>query len=195
MDGLKPRTRADYDKILAYLREKVGSRSVAALVHADVNAAQTANAHRTMFANYIVQIFVVLSEHAIDLGWIDRNPARVVRSLKTPKARQQVHVPWPDRATERFRAEATLIPRLIFEIGVGTVQRPGDWPGFTWGDSDLSGDGALRLGQGKAGNPLVLPCTQALKAALETERARLGYVPIASRPILCGVTGGRMRYR
>jgi hypothetical protein len=193
--GLKPRTRSDYDKVMAYIEEKVGDRDVKALTRADVIAAQKANAQRTRFANYVVQIFVVLCEHAIDVGWIDRNPAKGVRALKTPEARQQAHVPWPDRAVERFRAEADHLPRLIFEIGVGTVQRPGDWTGFTWGDYDPSGDGTLRLRQGKTGQPLVLPCTERLKAALEVEKARLGFVPIASRPILCSATGGRMSYR
>jgi hypothetical protein len=41
----------------------------------------------------------------------------------------------------------------------------------------------------------VLPCTLALKGALDAERARLGFVPIASRPIVCSATGGRMSYR
>jgi integrase len=193
--GLKPRTRADYDKVMTYLLEKVGSRSVAALTRADVIAAQKANAHRTRFANYIPQMFVVLCEHAIDLGWIDRNPAKGVRAMKTPDDRKQAHLPWPDHAVEKFRAEASGLSRLIFEIGVGTVQRPGDWTGFTWGDYDPSGDGTLRLRQGKTERPLVLPCTGILKATLDAARAGLGYVPIASKPILCGVTGGRMSYR
>jgi integrase len=193
--GLKPRTRADYDKVMGYLREKVGNRRVAALTRADVIAAQKANAHRTRFANYIPQMFVVLCEHAIDLGWIDRNPSKGVRALKTPDDRKQAHLPWPDSAVEKFRAEASDLPRLIFEIGVGTVQRPGDWTGFTWGDYDPAGDGALRLRQGKTDKPLVLPCTESLLATLERTKASLGYVPIASRPILCSATGGHMSYR
>jgi hypothetical protein len=193
--SLKPRTRADYEKIMEYLDEKVGTRSVAALTRADVIAAQKANAHRTRFANYIAQMFVVLCEHAIDLGWIDRNPAKGVRALKTPDDRKQAHLPWPDRAVEKFRAEAAGLPRLIFEIGVGTVQRPGDWTSFTWGDYDPAGDGTLRLRQGKTDKPLVLPCTEALKATLDDAKAALGFVPIASRSILCSATGGRMSYR
>jgi hypothetical protein len=193
--SLKPRTRADYDKIMTYLREKVGTRPVAALTRADVIVAQKANAHRTRFANYIPQIFVVLCEHAIDLGWINSNPAKGVRALKTPDHRKQEHLPWPDRAVQKFRAEASDLARLIFEIGVGTAQRPGDWTVFTWGDYDPSGDGTLRLRQGKTDKPLVLPCTETLRATLERAKAELEYVPIASKPILCSATGGRMTYR
>lgn len=51
--GLKPRTRSDYDKVMDYLRDKIGRRDVKALTRADVIAAQAANTHRTRFANYI----------------------------------------------------------------------------------------------------------------------------------------------
>lgn len=192
---LKPRTRADYQKVMEYLREKVGTRDVKALTRANVIDAQKANEHRTRFANYIPQMFVVLCEHAIDKGWIAHNPAKGVRPLATPAERKQDHIPWPDWAVDRFRAEASEIARLIFEIGVGTVQRPGDWPGFTWGDYDPTGNGSLKLRQNKTDHPLILPCTEFLKAELEKARARLGYVPIAGKAILCGVTGSPMAYR
>ena len=192
---LKPRTRTDYHKVMEYLREKVGTRDVKALTRAHVIEAQKANAHRTRFANYIAQMFVVLCEHAIDSGWIAQNPAKGVRPLDTPDTRKKDHIPWPDWAVDLFRAEASETARLIFEIGVGTVQRPGDWPGFTWGDYDPTGDGSLRLRQNKTGQDLTLPCTQLLKTELEKVKARLGYVPIAGKAILCGVTGSPMGYR
>lgn len=190
--GLKPRTRQDYDKVMDYLREKIGTRDVKALTRADVIAAQKANAHRTRFANYIPQMLVILCEHAIDLGWMANNPAKGVRALKTPEHRKKEHVPWPDWAVEKFRAEADDLPRLIFEIGVGSVQRPGDWVGFRWGDYD--GD-CLSLRQNKTDKPLVLPCTDHLKAALESAKAALGAVPIAGRPILIKRDGNPVGYR
>lgn len=190
--GLKPRTRKDYDMVMDYLREKIGRRDVKALTRADVIGAQKANADRTRFANYIPQMLVVLCEHAIDLGWIQSNPAKGVRALKTPPERQRQHVPWPDWAVEKFRHEASEICLLIFEIGVGTVQRPGDWVGFRWGDYD--GD-SLALRQNKTGKSLVLPCTDRLKAALNCARAALGAVPIAARPILIKRDGNPISYR
>ncbi|MFQ8433855.1 tyrosine recombinase XerC [Amaricoccus sp. W119] len=186
--GLKPRTRRDYEKILAYLDEKIGGRDVRALTRADVIAAQKANAHRTRFANYIPQMLVVLCEHAIDLGWIEANPAKGVRALKTPEARRQAHEPWPDWAVEKFRAEASPRARLIFEIGIGSVQRPGDWTKFTWGDYDGA---SLAVRQGKTGKALVLPCTAALKAALDAAKASLAAAPMPNVPILVNLSGER----
>lgn len=41
--GLKPRTRSDYDKVMDYLREKIGTRNVKVLTRTDVIAAQMWN--------------------------------------------------------------------------------------------------------------------------------------------------------
>lgn len=161
--GLSLTTRRDYERVCLYLVDKIGKRDVCRLIRKDVIAAQTANQHRVRFANYIPQVMSVLCEHAIDLGWRSDNPAKGVRRLPTPEHKKQPHIPWPDWAVECFRSEAEPLPRLIFEIGVGSVQRPGDWPKFRW--SDYDGDG-LKIIQGKTGVPLYLPCTEALKAAL-----------------------------
>lgn len=189
--ALKPRTRSDYDKVMDYLREKIGTREAKALTRSDVIAAQKANDHRTRFANYIPQMLVVLCEHAIDLGWMQHNPAKGVRALRTPEIRKREHLPWPDAAVEKFRAEAGALPRLIFEIGVGSVQRPSDWLGFTWGDYD--GD-TLKLRQGKTDKPLILPCTAGLRTALEEAKQALGATPIAARRILTQPNGNPMTY-
>ena len=162
--NLKPRTRGDYERVLRYLQEKIGSRDVGRLIRKDVIAAQDANRDRTRFANYVAQVMSVLCEHAIDIGWRADNPAKGVRALKTPEERRSPHVPWTDSAVALFRAEASAEARLIFELGVGSVQRPTDWTKFRWNDYD--GD-ALRVVQGKTGKALHLPCTAQLKAALD----------------------------
>lgn len=190
--NLKPRTRKDYENVMVYLSEKIGSRDVKSLTRADVIAAQKANAHRTRFANYIPQMLVILCEHAIDIGWLKENPAKGVRALKTPDDRKKEHVAWPNWAVEKFRNESTGLPRLIFEIAVGTVQRPGDVVGFRWGDYD--GD-TLKLRQNKTDKVLVLPCTSALKEALDAAKSAMPITPIASRPILILRSGGPISYR
>ncbi|WP_444453684.1 tyrosine-type recombinase/integrase [Rhodobacter capsulatus] len=117
------------------------------------------------------------------------NPVKGLRKGKIPEAKQKPHLPWTPEAVAKFRAEALPLPRLIFEVGVGTVQRPADWCRFTWGAYD--GD-TLRIVQGKTGVALTLPCTAALRAALDAVR------PVdasADAPILCGARGGRLRYK
>ena len=92
-----------------------------------------------------------------------------MRLLTTPENRKQEYIPWPDWAVEKFRPRAGPIPRLILELGVGTVQRPGDWPMFRWNDYDGE---ALRITQRKTDKPLILPCTDHLRAALDSAPKR-----------------------
>ena len=162
--GLKSRTRNDYEKVLLYILGRNGPKDCTQLIRKDVIAAMEKNRHRTRFANYIPQVMSVLCEHAIDLGWMKENPVRGVRRLKVPPEKQKTHIPWPDWAVDTWRAQAAPLPRLIFEIGVGTVQRPGDWGRFRWCDYDSD---TLRVLQGKTGKALHLPCTRELKAALD----------------------------
>ena len=102
------------------------------------------------------------------------------------------HLPWTDWAVEKMRTEADPLALLIFEIGVGSVQRPGDWVCFTWGDYDGA---SLKLRQNKGDVPLVLPCTQRLKAALDSTRAALDVSPMPGRNILTKQDGNPMSYR
>lgn len=189
--NLKPRTRADYESVLIYLEDKNGAKDMTRVTRPDVIAAMEKNRHRTRFANYIAQVMSVLCEHAIDIGWIGSNPAKGVKLLKTPESRKRPHVPWPDWAVAKARAEMALDSLLVIDLGIGTAQRPGDLPGFTWGDFD--GDN-LRLRQNKTDVALVLPCTDALKATLARARAALPFIPMPSRPILCNADGSALTY-
>jgi hypothetical protein len=157
---LRARTRRDYDQVLGYLVGTIGQVAVASIKRPQVIAQMEANAHRTRFANYVQQVLSVLFEHAIDLGWLDHNPAKSVRKLKTPAERRAPHHPWTDEAVATFRKKARPTALLIFELGVGSVQRPGDWPKFRWTDYDGV---ALRITQGKTGVSLWLPCTLELR--------------------------------
>uniref|UniRef100_A4WSA8 Phage integrase family protein n=1 Tax=Cereibacter sphaeroides (strain ATCC 17025 / ATH 2.4.3) TaxID=349102 RepID=A4WSA8_CERS5 len=186
------RYRQDLEPVLEYLGEKIGKRDVARLTQADIYEAMDRNKHRVRFANYIPVAISMIAKEVIRRRWLEDNPAKGIERLKVPKERQRPHVPWPDAAVVKFRAEAGDLERLIFEIGVGTVQRPSDWIGFRWGDYD--GD-SLVLRQGKTGKPLVLPCTVALKAALDKAKAALPFAPMPSRHIITKQDGSRMDYR
>jgi integrase len=187
---LKPRTQADYGKVLDWVTDVLGPLPVAGMRRKDVIRAQAENADRTRFANYIVQVLNVLFDHAMNIGWRDDNPAKGVSLLPTPDNRKRAHVPWTDEAVATMRAQSSGMPRLIFEVGIGTVQRPDDWTRFKWGDYD--GD-TIALRQGKTGVKLVIPCTEALRMALDTEKARLN--PHPARAILTGSKGRPLTYR
>ncbi|PCH74989.1 MAG: integrase [Rhodobacteraceae bacterium] len=189
--GFSPRYRSDLEKVFQYLDEKIGKTDVSRLTQPDIYDAMDKNKHRVRFANYIPTAISMLSKFGIRKRWRLDNPALDVEPLKVPKGRKKPHTPWPDWAVDRMRAEAEPVARLIFEIGVGSVQRPGDWIGFTWGDYD--GD-TLNLRQNKTGVPLSLPCTEALRAALDKAKGGLEFSPMPNRHILTKSTGDPMNY-
>lgn len=186
--SLSPRYRADLEPVLTYLSEKVGQSDVSRMTSADIYAAMDANKHRVRFANYIPVAISLIFKVIERKRWLSSNPARGIELLKVPKERQKPHIPWTDTACAIIRKEGNPLPRLIFELGVGSVQRPGDLVDFLW--SDYDGD-SLQLRQNKTGKPLALPCTAALRQALDT--ARRGAV--IGRHILSDERGRRLTYR
>ncbi|MFP5510545.1 MAG: integrase, partial [Alphaproteobacteria bacterium] len=158
---------------------------------ADIYEAMEKNSHRVRFANYIPTAVSMLSKLAIRKRWRKDNPAIDIEPLKVPKSRQKPHLPWTDWAVEKIRNEGEALPLLIFEIGVGSVQRPGDWVEFLWGDYD---GWHLELSQNKTKVDLRLPCTPQLKVALDRHKASLGFKPHPSRHILTRADGSAMDY-
>lgn len=186
------RYRHDLEHVLVYLDDKIGKRDVSRLTQADIYDAMDKNKHRVRFANYIPVAISMIAKELIRRRWLTDNPAKGIERLAVPKERQQPHRPWPNAAVAKFRAEAGALERLIFEIGVGSVQRPSDWLQFAWGDYD--GD-SLRLRQSKTDKPLVLPCTGALKSALDSAKTALPFSPLPNLHIIRKQDGTRMTYR
>lgn len=189
---LSPRYRRDLEPVFAYLVEKIGKADVSRLTQPDIYDAMEANRHRIRFANYIPTAISMLSKVAIPRRWRLDNPAIGIKPKPMPKAKRKPHMPWPDWAVAKFRAEAEPLAKLIFELGVGSVQRPSDLVGFTWGD--YNGD-TLILRQNKTDVPLTLPCTVALRAALDQSKAALKVAPMPNRNILINAHGDPMSYR
>ncbi len=162
---LKPRTRRDYGRVLQYIEDTLGERDVIRFRRPLLIEAMEANRDRVRFANYIAQVMSILCEHAINLGWVDINHAKGAPRLDMPKGKKQPHLPWPDWAVDKWRDEAKPFERLVLEVGIGSVQRPNDWTKFRWNDYDGA---ALTVTQEKTGKVLWLPCTERLKAALDS---------------------------
>jgi hypothetical protein len=163
-DALAPRTRADYGKVLSHIETVAGKADVTAITRPAVLEARDRNRHRARFANYIVQVYSILCEHAVDLGWLPRNPVKGTALIPTPKEKKRPHIPWPNWAVDRFRGEASSFAVLAFELGVGSVQRPEDLTRLTWPQYDGTN---LRIAANKTGAEGIVPCTPQLKAALD----------------------------
>ena len=155
--NLAPRTARDYDKVLTWVRKKLGPLPVDSIRRKDMIRARDANAETVRFANYIVQVVRILLEHAIDIGWRDDNPAKGVSLLKSDAPAWQ---PWPPEKIEAFRENANGRALLIFELCLGTGQRIGDVLKMRW--SDINGD-TINVIQGKTGTVLWVPFTAPLR--------------------------------
>lgn len=182
---LMPRTVADYEKALAFILERYGKLDPRKMRKVHIVDQQEALTGK--FARDFVNVISVLLGLATDIGWRDDNPARGIARKQTE--RKAPHIVWTDEAVAKFRAEAKPLPRLIFELGIGTVQRPDDLTRFDWEHFDGS---SIRMTQSKTGVSLVIPCPDQLIAALEVARPKVRR--IGGTPIL-QVGNKRMSYR
>jgi integrase len=160
-EKLASRTRQDYDKCLLFMDKKIGNYDPTKMQRRHIIQMQMDNAEKVRWANYLVQVARVLFEHAIDLGWIERNPAKGVSMLKSKKPPRR---PWPVDLIEAFRQKAEARALLIFELCLGTGQRIGDVRKMRWADIDGNG---INVHQGKTGADLWLPFTPQLATVLE----------------------------
>lgn len=179
---LKPRTRADYERVLAWAEAKMGDKPADRFQAVHAYRAQASNPGR--FGNYIVQVLRVLFGHAVKIGLRPDNPVKGVSLVKLDTPPRE---PWPAAKVAQFREAAPIgtRARLIFELLLGTGQRIGDALRMRW--NDLS-DGGINVRQGKTGARLWVPLTRDLQAVLEV-------TPRKGLTILAQADGKPLRYR
>jgi integrase len=160
---LAPRTKADYRKVLDWVRVKLGPLPVDKMQRKDVIRAQAVNADTMRFANYIVQVLRVLMEHAINIGWRTDNPAKGVDLIKSDRPKREA---WPAVKVKAAREAAPLggVTRTIFELCIGTGQRIGDVLRMRWNDLE---NGGVWVTQAKTKTRMWIPFTAHLRVALE----------------------------
>ena len=178
-------TAQDYDKALTFLKEKFGEIHPKEFKRSDIIRMRDSNRDRFRFANYLVQVSSILFEHAIDLDWVEYNPAKGAGLLESSGSNR---LPWPQHLINAFRETADHRTALIFELALSSGQRIQDVLEFRWTDLD---DGGVHLVQNKTGKPLWVPLSpQALALIGRTEKKgltilttskRYGYRPLAYR--------------
>jgi integrase len=152
---LSHNTRRSYERSLAFFEQKFGKQDPALLRRVHINQIRDKLAEKPTDANRKIGALSVLLEHAINIGWMDKNPAKGVSRLPTTGRKR---TSWPVE-------EAPPRTLLLFELLIGTGQRIGDVLSLRW--SDLDGDG-FNLTQGKTGTRLYIPLTARLRMVLAT---------------------------
>lgn len=166
-------SKRDYHKRLEKIGDWLGDKDASRYPRPEVIRMRDAHSDKAREANYLVSVMSVLMEHAIDLGWRNENPAKGVSKFKLGAGYQ----PWSEIDIEKFRAVADPITRLIFELALGSGQRPGDLPKMRW--SDFDGD-EIRIVQNKTGAELWIPPTASLRDHLETAKQTANGLTILS---------------
>lgn len=189
---LKPRTKADYRKYIEHIRLIWGLKDPAKVEPHHVYELHRANSERWRQANYLVQVMIVLMNHARLIGFLRKEHGNPAKGIPLFKQQSEGWEPWPDDIRAEFEEIATSRARLVYELCIGTGQRIGDVLSIRW--SHLQ-NGAYDCTQGKTDKELWIPLTDRLKAYLASvEKRGLTVVTDASgRPVRYRTVAEEMR--
>lgn len=161
----KPRTKADYQRYISHIRTIWGDKDPAKIETHHIYELHRANAEHWRQANYLVQVMVILMNHARLIGFLKKEHGNPAKGIPLFKQESDGWEPWPDDVRTEFEAIAPPRARLVYELCIGTGQRIGDIVKMRW--SQIK-DGAYDLTQGKGDKPMWIPLPDRLKAYLAT---------------------------
>lgn len=164
---LKPRTKADYRHYIEHIRAIWGDRDPRKIETQHIYELHRANADHWRQANYLVQVMVVLLNHARLIGFLLKEHANPAKGIPLFKQEGEGWEPWPDDVRAEFEAIAGPRARLIYELCIGTGQRIGDVLKMRW--DHIKGD-EITIMQGKGDKGLTILLTNRLLAYLSQVR-------------------------
>jgi integrase len=182
---LKPRTQADYRKYIEHIRGIWGKKDPAKIETHHIYELHRANAEHWRQANYLVQVMVVLMNHARLIGFLKKEHGNPAKGIPLFKQESDGWEPWPDDVRTEFEAVATPRARLVYELCIGTGQRIGDVLKIRW---DHIKDGAYDFTQGKTNKSLCIPLTDRLKTHLMSVEKK-------GLTVITDTSGRPVRYR
>jgi integrase len=158
--ALSPASRAQYRRVLDEFNERHGHRRVRQMKRQHVLAIMGSMADRPGAATTLLKRLRTLLRFAVDLGWIEHNPAQGVRSYRL----HEVHT-WTEEEITQFELQWPVgsKQRLAFALLLYTGQRGSDVRRMVW--SDIAGD-VIRVAQQKTGEKLNIPLHPALQQIL-----------------------------
>lgn len=160
--SLSPKTRKDYGRYLSYLGEKYGKEFVDEVPRAFVLKLRDKLSDKPRTANYVISVFRLLMQYAIDLGMRETNPASRPRRLKTGEG----HRPWEEYEIKAFQKKWGIgtRERVAFELALNTGQRGGDVIKMT---RQQRKGGEISVAQEKTKERLWIPESAALTRVLD----------------------------
>jgi len=178
---LKPRTKRDYNRVFDFLHREHNTE-IETFTTARIARLRDATykLKKRSFANYMVSVFSLVFNWAIDAGLATGNPAEKVKKIKRPKGKPKANRPWTE---DEFKAMMKASPaqiRIAIALSWFTGIRQGDMCVLPWAAYDGT---AININQMKTGQPLWVPVHRDLKLMLDAEKNKKNglYVVMNSR--------------
>lgn len=163
-DALRDSTRQTYSRFLSRIVDDFGDLDATVIETSYVRAIRDKYGKGAPTAgNRALSLMSILMDYACELEWIDQNPCRGVRKIKTKRS-SGFHS-WTDKEIDQFKqayGEGTK-ERLALMLMLHTAQRGSDI--CRMGPQHVS-NGLLRVTQKKTGETLYIPLSSDLRAEI-----------------------------
>jgi integrase len=165
-ERLKPVTKRDYERVMAYL-EKLRPMPTSAITRDFVIDVRNKafKTHKRRFANYVVQVLSIMSNIGIDLGLMSSNPAQQIKDVRKATGEKSRNRPWTagERDAVLEAAPIQLRAPLAFMRYLGA--RLGDVRNMR---NEAYRNGMVSFRTGKGDVDVTVPCPAALAEILDT---------------------------
>jgi integrase len=157
---LKPRTKAEYKRVLEGLQKRHGDKPVSQIRRRHVRKMRDERTETRGAANTIVRMLKLVLRFAVDEEWIEANPAARMPLLKVGEWRA-----WTDEECEQFEARWApgTMERRAYALAIYTGQRLTDLVGMARAHRK---NGSIRVVQSKTGEELWIAEHKELTAEL-----------------------------
>ncbi|MGI9294032.1 MAG: tyrosine-type recombinase/integrase [Pseudomonadales bacterium] len=159
-------TRRNYEPILASIRDAWGDMPLTVVedrsVRDGIIESRDSIAQRSRRqADYYVSVLSAVLTFGVEIGAIERNHARGIGRLYKVNRTDRI---WLPEDIAKFDSVSSPELRLALKLALHTGQRQGDLLTLPWSAFDGA---AISLRQSKTGRDVFIPCTKALRSALE----------------------------
>lgn len=169
--ALAPKTQEDHRLNLKAVEAKFGTLPIRAFasraIRSDVLTWRDELAEKApRAADLKVDVFARVLSWAVDRGLIHDNPLAGIKAVYKANRADRI---WLPEHVSAFLAVAKPELRLALLLALHTGQRQGDIRAMRWAQYDGK---AISVVQGKTSRPVWIPCTRALKTALDAAERR-----------------------